>query len=97
MKISDGIIIMLSYPDTVVRPAYWEFSSKIWPKIGVGGKHAVQAGHAALLLLQKNNSEINYFDFGRYITSYGNGRVRCKETDPELEITIPAKFKNKNY
>ena len=91
-KINDGIIIIISYPDTIVRPAYWEPSSKIWPLIGIGGKHAVQAGHAALLLVKKGKSEINYFDFGRYITSYGNGRVRSKETDPELNIPIKAKF-----
>ena len=94
MSNSDGIIIILSYPDTIVRPAYWEPSSKIWPKIGIGSKHAVQAGHAALVLINKENSEINYFDFVRYITSYGNGRVRCKETDPELKIPIKPEFKN---
>lgn len=94
MQNSDGIIILLSYPDTFVRPAYWEHSSKIRPLIGVGKKHALKAGHAALLLLQKNKSEINYFDFGRYITSYGNGRLRAKETDPEVAFSIPAKFKN---
>tara|TARA_B100000787_G_scaffold4691_1_gene3529 strand:- start:273 stop:1280 length:1008 start_codon:yes stop_codon:yes gene_type:complete len=90
----DGIIIVLAYPDTIVRPAYWERLSTFWPKIGVGGSHAVQAGHAALLLIQKKKSEINYYDFGRYITTYGNGRVRSKETDPEIKISIPAKFKN---
>ncbi|KGL62935.1 DUF6695 family protein [Polaribacter sp. Hel1_85] len=94
MQNSDGIIVILSYPDTVVRPAYWEKSSKIWPKIGIGGKHAVQAGHAALLLIQKGNSEINYFDFGRYITTYGNGRVRSKKTDPDVEVGIKATFEN---
>lgn len=94
MQDSDGIIVILSYPDTIVRPAYWERSSKIWPYIGIGGKHAVQAGHAAFLLIQKEISGINYFDFGRYITSYGNGRVRSKETDPELNIPINAVFKN---
>lgn len=93
MSSTDGIIVILSYPDTIVRPAYWEKSSKIWPKIGIGGKHAVQAGHAALLLIKKDVSEIQYFDFGRYITSYGNGRVRSKETDPELLVPIEAKFK----
>jgi len=91
---TNGIIVILSYPDTVVRPAYWEPSSKIWPLIGIGSKHAVQAGHAALLLIKKDYSEINYFDFGRYITTYGNGRVRCKETDPELKVAIKAIFKN---
>lgn len=90
----DGIIVILSYPDTVVRPAYWEYSSKIWPKIGIGHKDAVRAGHAALLLIQKDNPTIQYYDFGRYITTYGNGRVRSEETDPELHIPIKAKFDN---
>lgn len=96
MQPSDGIIIILSYPDTVVRPAYWEPLSGFWHKLGVGGKHAVQAGHAALLLLEKKNPEINYFDFGRYITSYGNGRVRSKETDVELHVPLKATYKNNN-
>tara|TARA_R110001606_G_scaffold78220_1_gene180886 strand:- start:11423 stop:12436 length:1014 start_codon:yes stop_codon:yes gene_type:complete len=90
----NAIIVILSYPDTVVRPAYWESSSKIWPKIGIGSEHAVQAGHAALLLIKKNEPEIKYFDFGRYITSYGNGRVRSEETDPELHIPLKATFRN---
>lgn len=89
---SDGVLIILSYPDTVVRPAYREFSSKIWPKIGIGSKHAVQAGHAALLLIKKNKTEIKYFDFGRYITTNNYGRVRSVETDPELFIPIKAEF-----
>lgn len=91
---SDGIIVILAYPDTIVRPAYTEFSSKIWPKIGIGGKHAVKAGHAALLLIKKNALEIQYFDFGRYITTFGFGRVRSKETDAELVVPITAKFKD---
>lgn len=91
---SNGIIVILAYPDTIVRPAYTEFSSKIWPKIGIGGKHAVKAGHAALLLIKKNTPEILYFDFGRYITTFGFGRVRSKKTDAELDIPIKAKFKN---
>lgn len=94
MPKADGIILILSYPDTIVRPAYWEPTSKICSKVGIGSKHKVQAGHAALLLIEKNNPEINYFDFGRYITTYGNGRVRSKETDVELTVPILAKFKN---
>ncbi|WP_397446344.1 DUF6695 family protein [Polaribacter sp. R77954] len=93
-KKNDGIIIILSYPDTVVRPAYREFSSKFWPKIGIGSKHAIQAGHAALLLIRKNDSEIKYFDFGRYITSNGFGRTRSAVTDPELQVKINADFKH---
>lgn len=92
--VTNGIIIILAYPDTIVRPPYTEFSSKIWPKIGIGGAHGVKAGHAALLLIKKNEPEINYYDFGRYITTFGFGRVRSKKTDAELAIPIEAKFKN---
>jgi hypothetical protein len=91
---SNGIIVILSYPDTFVRPAVWEFSSRFWPYLGIGHKNAVQAGHAALLLIKKKDLEINYFDFGRYITTYKNGRVRSKETDVEVSIPIRAKFEN---
>lgn len=93
-KMENAIIVILSFPDTIVRPAYREYSSRIWPKIGIGNKHAIQAGHSALLLIKKNESEIKYFDFGRYITSYGNGRVRSFETDPEIYIPLKASFKN---
>ena len=34
---SDGIIIMISYPDTIVRPAYWQPCSKFWPLLPIGG------------------------------------------------------------
>ena len=91
---SDGIIVILSYPDTFVRTSYWEFSSKFWPLIGIGDKNKILAGHSALLLIQKNKPNIDYFDFGRYITSYGNGRVRSEETDPEVLIPVKALFKN---
>ena len=84
MQVPSGIIIILSYPDTIVRPAYWETLNKFWSKIGVGGDHA------ALLLIKKVSSEINYLDFGRYITSYNNGHMRSKESNPELEISIAA-------
>jgi hypothetical protein len=97
MKTSEAenaIIVILSFPDTIVRPAYWEVSSQICPKIGIGNKHAIQAGHSALLLIKKNDPEIKYFDFGRYMTSYGNGRVRSLETDPEIYIPLEASFKN---
>ncbi|XGA84491.1 hypothetical protein OEG92_06165 [Polaribacter sejongensis] len=55
---TNGIIVILSYPDTVVRPAYWEPSSKVWPLIGIGSKHGVQAGHAALLLIKKTKLKL---------------------------------------
>lgn len=90
----DGVIVVLSYPDTVVRPAHSEFSSKVWPKLGIGGENAIQAGHAAMLLIDKTTNQVDYYDFGRYITSYGSGRVRSKETDPELKVPFTACFED---
>lgn len=92
MNRNTGIIVNLAYPDTVVRPATGEFSRKIWPLFGVGGKNAVQAGHAAMLLISKESKEVHYFDFGRYVTSDGYGRVRGAKTDPEVAISIKAQI-----
>ncbi|MDA9339682.1 hypothetical protein N9Q68_01785 [Polaribacter sp.] len=94
MSKSNGIIIILAYPDTVVKPSKRDVLSTVLPYLGIGTKNGIQAGHAALLLIKKGVSEINYFDFGRYITTDKNGRVRSKETDFELHIPILAKFNN---
>ncbi len=91
---NSGIVVIIAFPDTIVRPATGELSSKIWPLFGVGGKNAVQAGHAAMLLVSKKTGSIQYFDFGRYITSDGYGRVRSEVTDCELHIPIKAAIKN---
>jgi hypothetical protein len=86
-----GFIVILAYPDTVVRVANGEKISKLWPYFGVGGKNKVQAGHAALLLVEKESSTIEYYDFGRYITANSFGRVRGATTDYEVEIPFKAK------
>jgi len=86
----DAFIVILAYPEVVVRVANGEFISRLWPLIGVGGRHKVMAGHSAFLLVSKESSEITYYDFGRYITSNKNGRVRSEETDTEVHIPIKA-------
>lgn len=90
MKENTGFIVALAYPEVVVRIANGEFISKLWPLFGVGGKHKVMAGHAAMLLVSKETNKVHYFDFGRYITSDKFGRVRSEETDNEVHIPIAA-------
>ena len=90
-----GFIVTIAYPDTIVRVANGELISKLWPVFGVGGKNKVQAGHAALLLISKKNNTIEYFDFGRYITSDTFGRVRSEQTDYEVHIPMKAKHDGK--
>lgn len=86
-----GIILTLAYPETVVMVAD-EWYSPFMRYIGIGKKNYVRAGHAALVLINKETGELNYHDFGRYITPEPNGRVRGKNTDHELNFPLTAKI-----
>lgn len=90
MNKNTGFIVILAYPDVIVRVANGELISKIWPLFGVGGQKKVMAGHAAMLLVSKETGKVNYFDFGRYITSDTFGRVRSEVTDNEVAIPFKA-------
>ena len=84
-----GFIIVLAYPETIVRLAD-EWYSSLLRYIGIGTKNYIRAGHAALVLIDKDTGILDYFDFGRYITSQSTGRVRGKDTDNELDFNIKA-------
>ena len=86
-----GKIITLAFPDTFVKHSD-EFILKILPLLGLGKKGYIKAGHAAFVLIDNRSRKALYFDFGRYITPNGFGRVRSAETDVELEIPFQAKI-----
>ena len=88
-----GIILTLAYPDTVVMVAE-EWYSPILRFIGIGKKNYLKAGHAALVLIEKETGILEYHDFGRYITPEPNGRVRGRDTDNELDFPIRAHVEN---
>ncbi|PNQ75279.1 hypothetical protein C1T31_03870 [Hanstruepera neustonica] len=88
-----GIILTLAYPETIVMHAD-EWYSPYLKYVGIGNKTHVRAGHAALVLINKETGELEYHDFGRYITPEPNGRVRGKDTDNELDFPIIAKISN---
>ncbi|MTE26583.1 DUF6695 family protein [Winogradskyella ouciana] len=90
---NDAFIIVLAYPETIV-PHAKERYSKFLRFAFIGGKKHVRAGHAALVLIHKSSGVLEYFDFGRYITTEPNGRVRGRETDFELNLPIVANIKN---
>ncbi|MDC0908576.1 hypothetical protein OAQ21_00495 [Flavobacteriales bacterium] len=80
-------IISLAWPEGMVVSAgswYDFFASK-------NGKYRV--GHSALLLINSKTNKTTYFDFGRYHTKQGFGRVRDFSTDPDL-VTIDADINN---
>ncbi|SDR92759.1 hypothetical protein SAMN04515667_1010 [Formosa sp. Hel1_31_208] len=90
---NDGIILTLAYPETIVSHAE-EWYSPLLKFVSIGSKKHVRAGHAALVLIDKTTGILEYHDFGRYITSSPNGRVRGRQTDFELNFHIIADIEN---
>ncbi len=87
--IYNGKIIVLAFPDTFVKMSD-ELMCKILPLMGLGTRTHIKAGHAALVLIENKTGKAQYFDFGRYITPKGKGRVRGANTDVELEVPVTA-------
>ena len=82
----NDFIIALAWPEGMVAaPGSWY--DKIASK---NGKYRV--GHSALALVDSSTSKIYYFDFGRYHTPDGFGRIRDIETDPDTGIKQKAKM-----
>ena len=82
----NDFIIALAWPEGMVAaPGSWY--DKIASK---NGKYRV--GHSALALVDSSTSKIYYFDFGRYHTPDGFGRIRDIETDPDTGIKQKAKI-----
>jgi len=90
---NSGIIITLAYPETIVRVST-EWFVHYLRFLGIGTKNYVRAGHAAIVLINRETGVLEYHDFGRYIIPQPNGRVRSKLTDNELEFPILADLEN---
>ncbi|MFT6361587.1 MAG: hypothetical protein ACJAV6_000549 [Candidatus Paceibacteria bacterium] len=88
-----GSIIVMAYPANFAKLSN-EGISKITPFIGMGNKHGIKVGHAALCTINHETGSVNYYDFGRYVTPEGKGRVRNVFTDEELHVPIDAIMEN---
>ena len=79
-------IIVLAWPEGMTSSAdswYDYFFAK-------NGKYRV--GHSALILVREKDKKCRFFDFGRYHTPKGQGRVRDIDTDPDLNIKTEAEI-----
>lgn len=91
----NSTIIALAWPNTkVVKEGKWYDYPMKWLGFIKDGKY--NAGHAALLLVNHDSNDIEYFDFGRYHTPNKYGRVRDKITDPDIELKLKAIIENGN-
>lgn len=86
-----GKIVILAFPDTFVTMST-EWICKVLPLVGLGTKEYIKAGHAALVLIENETGKTRYFDFGRYVTPKGHGRVRSASTDAELHMPMTAQL-----
>jgi len=93
MANNTGVILVLAYPETIVMVSE-EWFSPFLKYLGVGKKDYLRAGHAALVLIDKKKGDLEYHDFGRYITSEPNGRVRGAKYDGELVFPLKATIDN---
>jgi len=86
-------IIPLAWPEAMVQSAgaWYDFLTK---RLGVLKNGKYRVGHSAILLLNAKNGKVFYFDYGRYHTPIGFGRVRDEKTDHELKITNVAVCNN---
>lgn len=91
MRNNTAIVLVLAYPETIVMVSE-EWFSPYLKYLGVGKKDYLRAGHAALVLIDKKKGDLEYHDFGRYITSEPNGRVRGAKYDGELIFPLKAKI-----
>lgn len=84
-------IIMLAWPDTpaIQVGSWYEPVTKL---LGFNKNGYYVAGHSALVLVDPDTGALHYFDFGRYHTPAGFGRIRNADSDPDLMVSEKAEY-----
>ncbi len=85
-----GFAVIIAWPDTLCKQAGAWYDFVIQP-IGFGTNGYYKAGHAAIVMVN-SKGECSYYDFGRYHSPHGHGRVRSAYTDHDLEIKTKIDF-----
>ena len=86
----NGFAIALAWPQTYCKqPGSWyDLPTHL---LGISHNRYYKVGHAAVVLIDSMGNA-HYFDFGRYHTRFGHGRVRGANTDNELRVQTKAKI-----
>lgn len=86
----NGFAIVIAWPETLCKQAGAWYDG-LMSFLNFSQNNYYKVGHAAIILISQSGEECHYFDFGRYHSPYGHGRVRDVETDHDLAIkTIPT-------
>lgn len=86
---SGGFAIAIAWPETVCRGtgSWYDVPMSI---LGIRKAGYYKVGHAAVVLVNSQSKVCYYFDFGRYLTPIGMGRVRSAKSDHDLQIRSKA-------
>ena len=86
-----GIALALAWPATWCKRAgaWYDGTMRL---LGVSRNGYYQVGHAAVLLLKRDDDEARYFDMGRYHAPGGTARVRSRRTDHDLIVRTPVQW-----
>lgn len=90
-----GIAIVLAWPETKCKQA-GAWYDPLMETIGVSQAGYYKVGHAAIVLVNSKTGVCHYFDFGRYHSPKGYGRVRDAQTDHDLKINQRAEFNDED-
>ncbi|MGL1885603.1 MAG: hypothetical protein OCD76_03720 [Reichenbachiella sp.] len=86
-----SIAIPLAWPQTKCKQAgAWYDGLLQFLRFNRQGYY--QVGHAAVVLLNPEHNTFEYYDFGRYHSPHGHGRVRSAHTDHDLIIKTKPVF-----
>ncbi len=84
-----GYVIALAWPKAWAKEAGDGYDNFL-RGLGINDGGFYRVGHAALVLVNGADGSCHYFDFGRYHTPVGMGRVRDASTDHGLTLSTMA-------
>ena len=85
----NDFIITLAWPEGMAKAAGAWYDNIL----SQDGEYRV--GHSAIALINSTTKKVHYFDFGRYHTPEGYGRVRDIETDQDIAVIDAEISENK--
>ncbi|MCF8255980.1 MAG: hypothetical protein K9J06_00380 [Flavobacteriales bacterium] len=85
----NDFLITIAWPRALAKQtdAWYNDVARV---LGLNRRGYYRAGHAALILVNAADSSCHYFDFGRYHSPFGTGRVRSATTDHDLALRSKA-------
>ena len=87
----NGFALALAWPETKCKQAGAWYDG-LMSALGFNKNGYYKVGHAAIVLIDNQTGSCRYFDFGRYHSPHGFGRVRDEHTDHDLKIKTKALF-----